>query len=316
MDVARQLLHSVWRRGRYVRRAFGLIGPIHERHVINTMKTRILSGVGVVVFLIVMLLCIYTPVFALFPALLSGIAVFEIERVAQVKNKLLMGVSIAFAALLPVLISAEIALPASLIAIGYCILLLLLMLAQYEITRFEHVAIALFASLAIPLSFSCMLLLRDIYTVYPQSYSKADGLLFVIFGISSAWVTDMCAYFVGSKFGKHKMTPKISPKKSWEGAVGGVAGAVLVNLLVYVIFNAIVEERLLLPYWAVLLITIALAVISMFGDLSASVIKRNYGAKDFGKLIPGHGGVMDRFDSCLFVLPTLYFIVRLAAMLA
>ncbi len=128
-------------------------------------------------------------------------------------------------------------------------------------------------------------------------------------------MTDTCAYFVGSKFGKHKMTPKISPKKSWEGAVGGVAGAVIVNLLIFLIFNMVIKERLLLPYWAVILITVVLAVISMFGDLSASVIKRNYGAKDFGKLIPGHGGVMDRFDSCIFVLPTLYFIVRLAAML-
>ena len=71
-----------------------------------------------------------------------------------------------------------------------------------------------------------------------------------------------------------------------------------------------------MPYWAVILITIVLAIISMLGDLSASVIKRNYGAKDFGKLIPGHGGVMDRFDSCLFVLPVLYFIVRLAATLS
>ena len=85
----------------------------------------------------------------------------------------------------------------------------------------------------------------------------------------------------------------------------------LINLLVFLIFNLAVKERLLLPYWAVILITIALAIISMLGDLSASVIKRNYGAKDFGKLIPGHGGVMDRFDSCLFVLPVLYFIVRL-----
>ena len=114
----------------------------------------------------------------------------------------------------------------------------------------------------------------------------------------------------------YKRQPKISPKKSWEGAVGGVVGAVLINLLVFLIFNLAVKERLLLPYWAVILITIALAIISMLGDLSASVIKRNYGAKDFGKLIPGHGGVMDRFDSCLFVLPVLYFIVRLAAMLS
>ena len=186
------------------------------------MKTRILSGVGVVVFLIAMLLCTYTPFFSLFLALLSGVAVFEIERVAQVKNKAIMGISVAFS-VLPVLISAGVNLPVPLVAIGYTILLLILMLAQYEITRFEHVAIALFVSLGIPLAFSCMIFLRDIYTVYPQAYSKADGLLFVLFGISSAWVTDMFAYFIGSKFGKHKMTPKLSPKKSVEGGIGGVA---------------------------------------------------------------------------------------------
>ena len=121
------------------------------------MKTRILSGVGVVVFLIAMLLCTYTPFFSLFLALLSGVAVFEIERVAQVKNKAIMGISVAFSALLPVLISAGVNLPVPLVAIGYTILLLILMLAQYEITRFEHVAIALFVSLGIPLAFSCMI---------------------------------------------------------------------------------------------------------------------------------------------------------------
>lgn len=104
-----------------------------------------------------MLLCTYTPFFSLFLALLSGVAVFEIERVAQVKNKAIMGISVAFSALLPVLISAGVNLPVPLVAIGYTILLLILMLAQYEITRFEHVAIALFVSLGIPLAFSCMI---------------------------------------------------------------------------------------------------------------------------------------------------------------
>ena len=85
------------------------------------MKTRILSGVGVVVFLIAMLLCTYTPFFSLFLALLSGVAVFEIERVAQVKNKAIMGISVAFSALLPVLISAGVNLPVPLVAIGYTI---------------------------------------------------------------------------------------------------------------------------------------------------------------------------------------------------
>lgn len=165
------------------------------------MKTRILSGVGVVVFLIAMLLCTYTPFFSLFLALLSGVAVFEIERVAQVKNKAIMGISVAFSALLPVLISAGVNLPVPLVAIGYTILLLILMLAQYEITRFEHVAIALFVSLGIPLAFSCMIFLRDIYTVYPgRRIQRRTACYSCWFGTSSAWVTDMFCLFIGSKF--------------------------------------------------------------------------------------------------------------------
>ena len=125
-------------------------------------------------------------------------------------------------------------------------------------------------------------------------------------------MTDTFAYFVGSKLGKHKLCPKISPKKSVEGAIGGVIGAVLLNVLLLFVFKRFFfEGESILSYITVVILSVVLSVVSMFGDLAASTIKRNFGIKDFGKLLPGHGGIMDRFDSALFVMPVLYASVYL-----
>lgn len=96
-----------------------------------------------------------------------------------------------------------------------------------------------------------------------------------------------------------------------EGAVGGVVFAALINALVLFVFDRWIFDSEYLAYYVIIPLSIVLSIISMFGDLSASVIKRNFGVKDFGKLIPGHGGIMDRFDSCLFVFPTLFFAVKI-----
>ena len=106
--------------------------------------------------------------------------------------------------------------------------------------------------------------------------------------------------------GKHKLCPKISPKKSVEGAIGGVAGAVLLNVLLLFVFKRFLDGGAGFTYPVVVVLSVILSIVSMFGDLAASTIKRNFGIKDFGKLLPGHGGIMDRFDSALFVLPVLY----------
>ena len=118
-----------------------------------------------------------------------------------------------------------------------------------------------------------------------------------------SWGCDTCAYCVGMLIGKHKMAPILSPKKSVEGGIGGVAGAALLG----VIYAAATQG----PMAEYALICAVGALISMVGDLAASAIKRNQGIKDYGKLIPGHGGILDRFDSVIFTAPAIYFLAKL-----
>ena len=122
-----------------------------------------------------------------------------------------------------------------------------------------------------------------------------------------AWVCDTCAYFAGRAFGKHKLTPKLSPKKTVEGAIGGVLGSVIVGLIFgYILYTK--ENQSQGVFVVLALITLVGSIISQLGDLLASGIKRDHGIKDYGKLIPGHGGIMDRFDSVIFVIPCIYFL--------
>lgn len=126
----------------------------------------------------------------------------------------------------------------------------------------------------------------------------------------SSWICDTCAYLAGMAFGKHKLAPVLSPKKSVEGAIGGVVGSAAVGAL----FGWLFLDKLFVGQnmvWVIALICGVGAVISQVGDLAASGIKRNHEIKDYGKLIPGHGGIMDRFDSVLFTAPIIYYLAIL-----
>ena len=159
--------------------------------------------------------------------------------------------------------------------------------------RSEQVMAVFFSLFYLPVLFSCIYLTRQLdhgrYTVW---------LIFL-----SSWGCDTCAYCVGMLCGKHKMAPVLSPKKSIEGAVGGVAGAVLLGVIYALCLRGVTGENRALEYG---LICGAGALWSMIGDLAASAIKRNHQIKDYGKLIPGHGGVLDRFDSVLFTAPMIF----------
>ena len=132
--------------------------------------------------------------------------------------------------------------------------------------------------------------------------TRMDGLIYVVFALLIVWTTDSGAYFTGRKFGKKKLWPEISPNKTVEGVYGGVLAAIVFAFVLNWLFPF--ADSLL----QLLFVTIAASIIGQFGDLAESAIKRHYHVKDSGTLLPGHGGILDRFDSLLFVIPLLHFL--------
>lgn len=151
--------------------------------------------------------------------------------------------------------------------------------------------------------FSALTLLRD--------FDKDYGLVLFLLAIILPWVCDAAAYFVGVFFGKHKLIPDVSPKKTIEGAIGGIAGGVIITALFGIIMHLGFGKT---PnYVMLLLIAFVGCLVSQIGDLIASLLKREYGVKDYGKLFPGHGGVMDRFDSLFTVAVFIYTVCVICA---
>ncbi|MCR5608600.1 MAG: phosphatidate cytidylyltransferase [Lachnospiraceae bacterium] len=134
-----------------------------------------------------------------------------------------------------------------------------------------------------------------------------NGLWLVWLVFMGSWISDTCAYCTGMLIGKHKLSPKVSPKKSIEGSLGGIIGAALLGGL-YAYFVRDKISMSINPVVAFAIISGASSIISQLGDLAASAIKRNKGIKDYGTLIPGHGGILDRFDSVIFTAPIVYFL--------
>jgi len=140
-----------------------------------------------------------------------------------------------------------------------------------------------------------------------QTRMLPNGQFIVWLIFLCSWGSDTSAYCVGMLFGKHKMSPILSPKNSIEGAIGGVVGSMLFTLIYCYVIRAVfkMDDFVILP---LVIIAGVGALISMVGDLAASAIKRNFDIKDYGKLIPGHGGVLDRFDSMIITAPIIYFL--------
>jgi len=280
------------------------------------MKTRIITGSAYTLLAVAALIFLQSPLLVCIVIVFSVIGAHELCHAAQMKNKAMIAVSMVVAAIVPPLldnwptIHAWLRVPAYPLLLGYFLLLLVLMLSQFEKTRFSHVLYALFASLVMPGGMATIVLLRD-------SIRDREGAAFepnlaswlLFFVLCAAWLTDVFALFTGMKFGKHKLAPKISPKKTVEGAIGGLVGMTIVNVGFALVFNQFFLEKFKINLLAVVILSLAAGAASMVGDLAMSVLKRNYGFKDFGKFFPGHGGVMDRFDSVLLVSPFVYALV-------
>lgn len=263
-------------------------------------RTRLISGI-VLVILAVLFLTSGGGLLWHVSLFLSLIGQMELYRVFQI-NKTGLGLAgylltVFYYVLLALSVERAVPINWLMYLMIAMMILLFMMVCQYPKFHSNQVIQAMFGILYLGVMFSFLyqtrMLPNGTYTVW---------LIFL-----SSWGCDTCAYCVGKLIGKHKMSPVLSPKKSVEGAVGGVAGTMLLTYIYANIF-AVQMDINHLQVLVLTLISAAGALISMVGDLTASAIKRNYDVKDYGKLIPGHGGVLDRFDSVIFTAPVIYFL--------
>ncbi len=279
------------------------------------MKQRVITGVLGALFGLAVLAFMFTPVLGIVIAAVSLIASYEIQHVAKIENKLLMIINIVLAAFMPFVyeykLFSKLPFPTYVIAIVYVIIMMFIMLGNYKKTKFEDVVMSMFCGVIVPYVMSTITLLRNLCLSRPDLFQQSQVFFIIFTALLSAWLNDTFAYFVGRKFGKHKLAPNISPKKSVEGAIGGIAITMLFNLAFFFIFDYFFFKNDTIKWWMIPATSMFLSAISIGGDLSASVIKRNFGEKDFGTIFPGHGGIMDRFDSYSFVMPMLYAIISL-----
>ena len=258
-------------------------------------KTRLISGI---VLVIIALATIISGSWILFFTLLavSLIGMRELYKVMKVSDEhvtVLELVGYLGAVLYYIAMKADFGNYGTMAIIISMILILFVYVFGYPKYRAEQVMAAFFGVIYVAVMLSFIYLTR----------SLPDGKFLVWLIFLCSWGCDTCAYCVGMLIGKHKMAPVLSPKKSIEGAVGGVAGAALLG----VIYAAATQGKM--AEYA--LICAVGALISMVGDLAASAIKRNQNIKDYGKLIPGHGGILDRFDSVIITAPVIYYLAKM-----
>ncbi len=267
------------------------------------MKQRILSAFAGLVILAVVLGMFNTLVLNAAIGVIGVIAVWEFCHATRIdRNKALLFMACFIAAVVPFIPRAEGEDLLPLVVLPYIGILFCILLATHKTTPVEQIALTFLISLAIPLALASAVYFRDTYGV-------TLGLFYLLISLGGAWFSDTGAYFVGCAIGKHKMSPVISPKKTWEGAVGGVVVCIICMLLVGKAFEMAFPQYAVNYLWLALIAPLA-SVTSIVGDLSASLVKRQFGIKDFGNIMPGHGGVLDRFDSVLFVLPLIWGIVQ------
>lgn len=227
-------------------------------------------------------------------ALLSAIAIYEaLYSTNFLRHSRITAYSILLAGLIPFWVFYDSrSLPALVGLFVYVVLIFCDAMASHKKVGLEKIGGAFFLSVFIPFFLSSFLRMRKL----------EDWKYYIILPFVIAFLSDACALFAGLAFGKHKLAPELSPKKTVEGAIGGVCGATAAAVLSGVLAGPLfgVEGCRL---WVLAIYGVAGSILSQLGDLSFSYIKREYGLKDFGDLFPGHGGVLDRFDSVLFCAP-------------
>ena len=280
------------------------------------MKTRIITAVVGIVVLIGVLFTFDTLIFNLVITAITLIALHEIYAALGFEKQgwPLLGVLVPYTFLI-MLSSYELfrrlVMPASfLVVLFYAIYLVV---RNGTISYQKASGLAMFSGIVI-FCFYSFIRLKELLPVEEYGY---DAVFFILLILCFAWGGDTCAYFAGRAFGKHKLCPVVSPKKTVEGAIGGVLGTMVFGVAATLIYS-IAADRMeaftrsnigVSMYVVIALLACVAAVLGIYGDLFASVVKRQCGIKDYGTIFPGHGGVLDRFDSVMLIAPFVTMVI-------
>ena len=280
------------------------------------MKTRIITAVVGLAVLAVVLAFFDTILFDLVLAAICLLAIHEVFTAMGFGKKqwYLYAAAVPFTMLL--MLSSSGAARAALLAVGFLTVLF------YNVVLIAHDKTLDFGKLSGFIYFSgvilfCFYSLIHLKRCLPMDMYGYDAIYFILLILCFAWGGDTCAYFAGRAFGKHKLCPVVSPKKTVEGAIGGVLGTMVFGVIATVIYS-IAANRMeaftrtnigVSMYVIIALLACVAAVLGIYGDLFASVVKRQCGIKDYGTIFPGHGGILDRFDSVMFIAPFVTMVV-------
>ena len=249
----------------------------------NSLKPRLLTAaVGIPVALVIMILTeLWHPLVGIIVGLANGMMVTEYLNAKRLTNCLPLTVAcVAFSVMTPILIATPF----------WYIIAVLYLLGAFGVLVYLHQKLT-FSSFTYAVCGSMLI------TFGMSAISFFFVLIFLL-----PWMADGGGYFIGSKFGKRKLCPKISPKKTVEGALGGLVFCLISALLMGIIFQLIIRDYRI-NFFAIILLALLDSAVSILGDLSFSLIKRHLSIKDYGSFFPGHGGVLDRFDSIIFTAP-------------
>ena len=280
------------------------------------MKTRVITAVVGLALLGVVLAFFDT---ALFDLVLSAVCLIAIHEVFSAmgfgkKQWYLYAVAVPFTLLIMLTTSPAVrwlVLPVSFLVVLF---FNICQIAQVQTLDFGKMAGYVYFSGVIIFCFYSLIHLKRIL---PFANYRYDAVYFILLTLCFAWGGDTAAYFAGRAFGKHKLAPIVSPHKTVEGAIGGVVGSILAGMLLTAVYtmlsvsHPVISIQMRPKHYLVLLLMGAIAsVLGILGDLFASAVKRQVGIKDYGTIFPGHGGILDRFDSVMFIAPFVAIAVR------
>ena len=280
------------------------------------MKTRVITALVGIVVLVLVMLTFNTMVFNLVVAAVALIGMHEVYAALGFDKKdwLLYAVQVPYTLL--VMLSSYQKPRGAVMAASFALILFycIYLVVRNGSVSYQKTSGLLMFSAIIVFCFYSLIHLKILLPVEQYSY---DAIFFILLILCFAWGGDTCAYFAGRAFGKHKLCPRVSPKKTVEGAVGGVLGTMLFGVIITVAYSVIADRTEAFTqsnigvsmYLIIALLGVVAAVLGIYGDLFASVVKRQCGIKDYGTIFPGHGGILDRFDSVMFIAPFVSMVI-------